>query len=97
MDRLKLHTPDPTAQNIEKLAALFPNSVTETTDAKGKLKRGIDFDLLRQELSDHVVEGPHERCHLDWPGKRETLLAANAPSPRPCAPAGRRAWTLIPA
>ncbi len=87
MDKLKLHTPDLTAQNIEKLAALFPNCVTETTDAKGKLKRGIDFDQLRQELSDHVVEGPRERYHLDWPGKREALLAANAPiakTLRPC-------------
>jgi adenine-specific DNA-methyltransferase len=87
MDKLKLHTPDLTAQNIEKLAALFPNCVTETTDAKGKLKRGIDFDQLRQELSDHLVEGPRERYHLDWPGKREALLAANAPiakTLRPC-------------
>lgn len=87
MDKLKLHTPDLTAQNIEKLAALFPGCVTETTDAKGKLKRGIDFDQLRQELSDHVVEGPRERYHLDWPGKREALLAANAPiakTLRPC-------------
>jgi adenine-specific DNA-methyltransferase len=79
MDKLNLHTPDLTAQNIEKLAALFPNCVTETKDAEGKLKRGIDFDQLRQELSDHVVEGPRERYHLDWPGKREALLAANAP------------------
>jgi adenine-specific DNA-methyltransferase len=87
MDKLKLHTPDLTAQNIEKLAALFPNCITETTDAKGTLKRGIDFDQLRQELSDHVVEGPRERYHLDWPGKREALLAANAPiakTLRPC-------------
>lgn len=84
---MKLHTPDLTAQNIEKLAALFPNCITETTDAKGKLKRGLDFDQLRQELSDHVVEGPRERYHLDWPGKREALLAANAPiakTLRPC-------------
>lgn len=87
MDKLKLHTPDLTAQNIEKLAALFPNCVTETKDAQGRLKRGIDFDQLRQELSDHLVEGPRERYHLDWPGKREALLAANAPiakTLRPC-------------
>lgn len=87
MDKLKLHTPDLTAQNIEKIAALFPNCVAETKDATGKLKRGIDFDQLRQELSDHVVEGPRERYHLDWPGKREALLAANAPiakTLRPC-------------
>jgi adenine-specific DNA-methyltransferase len=88
MEKLKLHTPDLTAGNIEKLAALFPNCVTETADEKtGQLKRAIDFDQLRQELSDHLVEGPRERYHLDWPGKREALLAANAPiakTLRPC-------------
>ncbi len=88
MDKLKLHTPNLTAQNIGKLAALFPNCVTEVKDEKtGELKRSIDFDYLRQELSDHVVDGPHERYHLDWPGKREALLAANAPiakTLRPC-------------
>jgi len=87
MEKLKLHSPDLTAQNIEKIAALFPNCVTEAKDAKGNLKLGIDFDLLRQELSDHAVEGPRERYHLDWPGKREALLAANAPiakTLRPC-------------
>ncbi len=87
MDKLKLHTPDLTAQNIEKLAALFPNCVTETLDHQKNPKRAIDFDLLRQELSDHIVDGPRERYHLDWPGKREALLAANAPiakTLRPC-------------
>jgi adenine-specific DNA-methyltransferase len=87
MDKLKLHTPDLTAANIEKLAALFPDCVTETRDEKGALTRAIDFDQLRQELSEHIVEGPRERYHLDWPGKREALLAANAPiakTLRPC-------------
>jgi adenine-specific DNA-methyltransferase len=87
MDKLKLHTPDFTAANIEKLAALFPGCVTEARDEKGVAMRGIDFDQLRQELSDHIVEGPRERYHLDWPGKREALLAANAPiakTLRPC-------------
>jgi adenine-specific DNA-methyltransferase len=87
MNKLKLHTPDLTQDNIEKLAALFPNCVTETRDAQGVIKRAIDFDQLRQELSDHIVEGPRERYHLDWPGKREALLAANAPiakTLRPC-------------
>jgi adenine-specific DNA-methyltransferase len=79
MDKLKLHSPDLTAQNIEKIAALFPNCVTEARDEHGNLKPSIDFDQLRQELSDHVVEGPRERYHLDWPGKREALLTANAP------------------
>ena len=87
MDKLKLHTPDFTAANIEKLAALFPSCVTEARDDNGVLTRAIDFDHLRQELSDHIVEGPRERYHLDWPGKREALLAANAPiakTLRPC-------------
>ncbi|OHC71253.1 MAG: DNA methylase [Rhodocyclales bacterium RIFCSPLOWO2_02_FULL_63_24] len=80
MEKLKLHTPNLTAENIEKLATLFPNCVTESADEKtGQLKRAIDFDQLRQELADHIVEGPRERYHLDWPGKREALLAANAP------------------
>lgn len=88
MEKLKLHTPNLTVANIEKIAALFPNCVTEAADEKtGQLKRAIDFDQLRQELSDHIVEGPRERYHLDWPGKREALLAANAPiakTLRPC-------------
>lgn len=59
--------------------ALFPNCVTESKDADGKIIRAVDFDQLRQELSDHIVEGPQERYQLNWPGKREALLAANAP------------------
>src|SRR4029077_14913638 len=84
---LTLHTPDLTSANIEKLATLFPDCVTEARDEKGLLTRAIDFDQLRQELSEHIVEGPRERYHLDWPGKREALLAANAPiakTLRPC-------------
>lgn len=87
MEKLKLHTPNFTAANIDKVAALFPNCLVETRDEKGVLTRAIDFDLLRQELSGQIVEGPRERYHLDWPGKREALLAANAPiakTLRPC-------------
>ncbi len=87
MEKLKLHTPDLTAVNIEKLAELFPDCITEARDESGKLTRAVDFDQLRQELSTSVVEGPRERYHLDWPGKREAILAANAPiakTLRPC-------------
>ncbi len=87
MDKLKLHTPDFTEANIAKLAELFPNCVTETQDAKGQIKPAIDFDLLKQELSGSIVEGPQERYQLNWPGKREALLTANAPiakTLRPC-------------
>ena len=79
MEKLKLHTPDLTAQNIERVAQLFPNCVTETQDEQRSLTRAIDFDQLRQELSSSIVDGPRERYHLDWPGKRESILAANAP------------------
>ena len=58
MEKLKLHTPDLTAENIEKLTALFPNCVTEVRDEHGKLTRAVDFDQLRQELSTSIVEGP---------------------------------------
>ena len=79
MDKLKLHSPNFTQENITRLAELFPNCVTESQGEDGSIKRAIDFDQLRQELSDHVVDGPRERYHLNWPGKRGALLAANAP------------------
>ncbi|HEK1059703.1 MULTISPECIES: site-specific DNA-methyltransferase [Morganellaceae] len=87
MDKLKMHSPDMTQQNIEKIQALFPNCVTESKGADGKLKLAIDFDQLKQELSNSIVEGPQERYQLNWPGKREALLTANAPiakTLRPC-------------
>lgn len=91
MDKLKMHSPDLIEANIAKLAdqvaKLFPHCVTEARDAKGELARRIDFDLLRQELSSSIVDGPQERYQLNWPGKREALLTANAPiakTLRPC-------------
>ncbi|MNZ15701.1 putative methyltransferase [compost metagenome] len=74
-----MHSPNLTEMNIDKLAQLFPSCVTEVADGRGGMKKSIDFDLLRQELSGHLVEGPQERYQLNWPGKREALLAANAP------------------
>ncbi|MFL1389350.1 site-specific DNA-methyltransferase [Pseudomonas tritici] len=79
MDKLKMHSPNLTEANIDKLAAMFPNCITEARDAAGELKRAIDFDLLRQEMSTSIVEGQQERYQLNWPGKREALLTANAP------------------
>jgi len=79
MEKLNLHSPDLTACNVDKVAKLFPTVVTETGDADGNPVRALDFDPLRQELSDHGVEGPRERYHLDWSSKREALFAANAP------------------
>ena len=79
MEKRTLHSSDLTARNIGRIAELFPNVVTEAHDADGNLTRSINFDLLRRELSDHIVEGPHERYQLDWPGKRAAAFAANAP------------------
>ncbi len=87
MDKLKMHSPNLTEDSIAKLAELFPSCVTEARGEQGRMKQAIDFDQLRQELSDHIVDGPKERYHLNWPGKREALLAANAPitkTLRPC-------------
>ncbi|WP_411358237.1 site-specific DNA-methyltransferase [Pseudidiomarina salilacus] len=77
MDKLKMHSPDMTQENIKKIQALFPNCVTEARDENGKLRLAIDFDQLKQELSDSIVEGPQERYHLNWPGKRKALISAN--------------------
>jgi adenine-specific DNA-methyltransferase len=79
MEKLRMTSPDLTEVNIEKIADLFPTVITETVNTEGNPKRAIDFDALRQELSDHIVEGPQERYQLDWPGKRAAAFAANAP------------------
>lgn len=80
MKKLKTHTADITQDNIEKIRTMFPGCVTEVQDAETEeIRWAIDFDLLRQELSDRIVEGPQERYHLDWPGKRQALNTANAP------------------
>jgi len=87
MEKLKMHSPDLTQENIAKIRELFPGCVTEAHDKSGRLRFTVDFDQLRQELSEVIVEGPQERYHLNWPGKREALLAANAPiakTLRPC-------------
>lgn len=85
--QLKMHSPNLVDANIEKIAALFPNCITETKGENGELKKAIDFDLLKQELSQILVEGEQERYRLDWVGKKEAILTANAPiakTLRPC-------------
>lgn len=99
MTTLKMHTPNLVDSNIERLAEVFPNCVTEKpkTDEQGKvirdmngevvLERGIDFELLKQELSHSVIDGSQERYRLDWVGKREAIVTANSPiakTLRPC-------------
>ncbi|MBH2991262.1 MULTISPECIES: site-specific DNA-methyltransferase [Serratia] len=79
MEKLKMHSPNLTQDNIARIRDLFPGCVTEAKGEDGSVKLAVDFDLLRQELAESIVEGPQERYHLNWPGKREALLTANAP------------------
>jgi adenine-specific DNA-methyltransferase len=87
MDKLKMQTPDLTDKNIERIASLFPNVITETKDENGNIKKAVDFDLLKQDLSKDIMEADDERYRLDWPGKKASLLKANMPitkTLRPC-------------
>ena len=79
MDKLKMRTTDLTEGNVKKIASLFPGCLTEQIDESGKKSLAIDFDLLKQELSDHVVDGLKERYRFTWPDKRKALLLANSP------------------
>ena len=87
MEKLKMQTADMAERNIEMLGHMFPNCLTETINADGKLVRAIDFDKLRQELACEVVEGAEERYQFTWPDKRAAIRLANAPTNktlRPC-------------
>lgn len=78
MDKIELGTPEGTAENIDKIAELFPQVVTEVENADGKLARAVDFDVLRDLLGD-VAEGQRERYQFTWPGKREAKAEARRP------------------
>lgn len=87
MEKMKMHSPNLTQDNIARIRELFPGCVTEAKGEDGSVKLAVDFDQLKQELAESIVEGPQERYHLNWPGKREALLTANAPiakTLRPC-------------
>ena len=74
-----MHTPNKAEENFKKLAALFPNAVTETIDENGEVVRAIDKDVLMQEISCTVVDGKEERYQFTWPDKKKSILLANAP------------------
>ena len=87
MEHLNMQSMDKVAANVAKIRELFPNCVTERINNEGKLEHAIDFDMLKQELSDHVVDGLQERYQFTWPDKRKAILAGNAPinkTLRPC-------------
>ena len=86
MDKMRMESVDMTAQNIEKIGALFPNCITETVDENGKPKKAINFELLRQMLSSDVIEGD-EAYEFTWVGKKASIVEANKPirkTLRPC-------------
>lgn len=87
MDKLQLIVNNGVTDNIQKIASLFPNCITETTDADGKSRFAVDFDKLRQELSSEIIEGKNERYEFIWPDKKKAILLANSPitaTLRPC-------------
>lgn len=86
MEKMKFETPDMTVENVEKIAELFPNCMTEMRDENGEIKRGINFEMLRQMLAPDVVEGD-ERYEFTWVGKKASIAEANKPirkTLRPC-------------
>ena len=87
MEKMKMQSENLVDENVDKIAKLFPNCVTEGKDENGKVFKAIDFDLLKQELSKVVVDGTDERYTLNWAGKKQAILTANSPinaTLRPC-------------
>ena len=86
MDRMRMETLDFTTQNVKKIGELFPNCITETIDKNGKAKKAINFELLRQMLSEDVIDGD-EAYEFTWVGKKAAIVEANKPirkTLRPC-------------
>ncbi len=94
MDKLKMHSLDGVERNIELIGKLFPNAITEVM-RDGKVEHAIDFDVLRQELSDSIVEGREERYQFTWPDKKKAMLASNAPITATLRPVKRTAWARM--
>ncbi|MCF8306738.1 MAG: site-specific DNA-methyltransferase [Ignavibacteriales bacterium] len=87
MNKLKMQTPNLVDKNVEQIGKIFPEVITEIKDTEGNTKKGIDFDLLKQKLSNVLVEDENERYRLDWPGKKASLLKANTPINKTLRPA----------
>ena len=85
MNKMRMESPDMTAQNIDKIAALFPNCITETVDENGKLKKAVNFDLLRQMQSGDIVEGD-EKYEFTWVGKKAAIVRSKQTDPQNGAP-----------
>lgn len=86
MDKLEMRSEEITQENIKKIRELFPNAVTEA-EKDGKITLSIDFDVLKQELSDSIIAEGQERYQMTWPGKKQSVLLANSSitdTLRPC-------------
>ena len=86
MERMRMESVDMTEKNIEKIESLFPNCITEALDENGKLKKAINFDLLKQMLSNEIIDG-NEAYEFTWVGKKAAIVEANMPirkTLRPC-------------
>lgn len=86
MEKMKMESVDIIAQNVEIIGELFPNCITETIDENGKPKKAINFDMLKQMLSDNVLEGD-EAYEFTWVGKKAAIVESNKPirkTLRPC-------------
>lgn len=79
MDKLRMQTANKADENFRKLAAMFPNAVTETINENGEIVRAIDKDVLMQEIACTVLDGNEERYQFTWPDKKKSVLLANAP------------------
>ena len=86
MDKLTTQSADLVQDHVEKIGGLFPHVITEVRDESGQLKKAVDFELLKQELSDSIAEGDQERYQLTWPGKKEAILRANTPTDKTFRP-----------
>ena len=87
MEHLKMHSMNKIDENVSKIAQLFPNCVTEAKEDNGEIVHKIDFDMLKQEVSNTLVEGREERYLFTWPDNIKAILTANAPinkTLRPC-------------
>ena len=90
MEKMKMESANITDMNIDKIAALFPNCITETADENGRLKKAINFDMLRAMLSEDIAEGD-EAYEFTWVGKKALSPRLTALSARRCVPVWRKA------
>ena len=86
MDKLKMETSDMAAENIEKIGALFPSAVTEMRGEDGSIKKGVNFEMLKQLLSPDVVEEGDERYEFTWVGKKQAIAEAARPTTKTLRP-----------